>query len=79
VLASALTCALLCASLILARSSYRSMGALIAVIAAHLALAIGLFVYARLIIPMAGPVLLLGSAAALAFAVRRVRPPYPER
>ncbi|MEO7271056.1 MAG: CHASE2 domain-containing protein [Vicinamibacterales bacterium] len=76
--AAGVTCAVLCAMVLLSRGSAWGLAPTLSTIAVYVGGALVVFRFARVVVPMAGPVLLWGTAAAAAWWLRRHRPPFPQ-
>ena len=75
--AAAVTCVLLCATLLLTRTYAVALLAVLLVIVVYVGGALVLFHQAKVMVPIVGPVLVWVSGPAGAWLVRRYRPPFP--
>ena len=77
-IAAGVTCALLCATLFLARTYLVALLAVLLLVAVYVGGALLLFHQAKVMVPIVGPLVLWNSGAAAAWWVRRHRPPRPQ-
>ena len=76
--AAGVTCALLCAMLLLTRAYVVALAAVLLGMVVYVGGALLLFHQEKVMIPVSGPLLLWVSGAAAAWWVRRIRPPFPQ-